>query len=238
MEERMKTRPLIATASLGLLVVLSLASSVAFADSGHHGHRGHREGSMGKPGRPPGSHHHGFNQDFKQGFKGQRSFNHHRSRHHHGFRPFLGWGVATVYIPPLYSGYGGPSYYSAPPPYYGPTYPAPPLYGPPVGGSISVALAAPTPNVIHYPNGRYELVGDGVTPYTWVWIPNPPPPPPVAPPVPPGESSDEPTSRSGLPPPPSRLYRWIDEQGVVHLTNRADAVPTMYRTPAKSTPRP
>jgi hypothetical protein len=36
--------------------------------------------------------------------------------------------------------------------------------------------------VIQYPNGRYELRGDGIrTAYHWVWIPNvplPPPPPP------------------------------------------------------------
>jgi hypothetical protein len=45
--------------------------------------------------------------------------------------------------------------------------------------------AAPTPSVVHYPHGRYELRGDGVaTAYTWVWIPNPPPPPP--PPAAPG----------------------------------------------------
>ncbi|HEV8441570.1 MAG TPA: hypothetical protein VGT40_26065 [Methylomirabilota bacterium] len=35
------------------------------------------------------------------------------------------------------------------------------------------------PTVIEYPNGRYELRGDGVyTGYQWVWIPYAPPPPP------------------------------------------------------------
>lgn len=39
-----------------------------------------------------------------------------------------------------------------------------------------------SPAVVHYPHGRYELRGDGVTtPYQWVWIPNPPPPPPPPP---------------------------------------------------------
>ena len=35
-----------------------------------------------------------------------------------------------------------------------------------------VYAAPPTPSVIHYPHGRYELRG-----YDWVWIPNPPAPP-------------------------------------------------------------
>ena len=41
--------------------------------------------------------------------------------------------------------------------------------------------------VVQYPNGRYELRGDGVyTAYQWVWIANAPlpPPPPPAPPAP------------------------------------------------------
>jgi hypothetical protein len=38
---------------------------------------------------------------------------------------------------------------------------------------------APSPSVVHYPHGRYELRGDGISvAYQWVWIPNPPPPPP------------------------------------------------------------
>ena len=58
-----------------------------------------------------------------------------------------------------------------------------------------VLLAAPTVTVVQYPQGRYELRGDGVSvPYYWVWIPiqyyayapappapgypEPPPPPP------------------------------------------------------------
>src|SRR5262245_43604231 len=31
--------------------------------------------------------------------------------------------------------------------------------------------AAPTPDIIEFPEGRYELRGDGInTPYRWVWI--------------------------------------------------------------------
>jgi hypothetical protein len=59
-----------------------------------------------------------------------------------------------------------------------------------------------------------------------VWIPNPPPPPPpAAPPAPP--LADDAPAR------PSQLYRWVDEQGVVHLTDRLDTVPRQYRSQAK-----
>jgi Domain of unknown function (DUF4124) len=270
----MKKRPPITAVVFALLVGLTLVSTTALADSGRGGRggggMGHRGGTPGSHhqgfhhgGRGshhqgfhhggPGSHHQGFHhggpgshhQGFHHGSKAHHSFNHHGFRHHHGGRSFFSWGAATVYIPPLYYGYGGlpyyagPPVYSGPPPYYGPNYSAPWPDGPPVSGSVSVAPAPPTPNTIQYPNGRWELSGDGMTPYTWVWIPNPPPPPPAAPPVPPAEpSGEEPTSGSRLPPPPTRIYRWVDEQGVVHLTNRADAVPTMHQTPARSTPHP
>jgi Domain of unknown function (DUF4124) len=135
---------------------------------------------------------------------GHRDFNH---RHF-----FIGGG------PLIYWGY--PDYgYSAP---GSSDYAPPPVYGSPAGGSVSVAPAPPTPSVVQFPNGRYELRGDGIsTPYTWVWISNPPQAPPAAPPAPPGEQ---------------QFYRWTDEQGVVHLTNEPDAVPAKYRTQAKQTP--
>jgi len=144
--------------------------------------------------------------------------------------------------PPVY--YGAPGYYdpfaySAPPAAYAP----PVSYGPPVsyappGGTISLAPPpappAPTPNVIEYPNGRYELRGDGTrTPYTWVWIPNPPPPPPAAPPPPeppgpPAASSSRSQER--------HLYRWADDQGVAHWTDRWDTIPERYRKQATRFP--
>lgn len=44
---------------------------------------------------------------------------------------------------------------------------------------VTVPPPPPMPTVVHYPHGRHELRGDGVTThYHWVWIPNPPPPPP------------------------------------------------------------
>ena len=126
--------------------------------------------------------------------------------------------------------YDTPGYYDAPdnsPAAYSP----PVVYTQPVTSPVPVAPPPPpTPNVIQYETGRYELRGDGMTtPYTWVWIPNPPPPPPPA--APPGPRfADDPPAR------PGQLYRWTDEQGVVHLTDRLDSVPRQYRAQAKQNP--
>src|SRR5262249_33085574 len=69
-------------------------------------------------------------------------------------------------------GFGGQPVYYAQPTSVPPASPVPPPPPPP---------PPPMPSVIEYPNGRFELRGDGVaSPYNWVWIPNPPPPPPVA----------------------------------------------------------
>ena len=55
----------------------------------------------------------------------------------------------------------------------------PPVYSVPATVVTVPSPPPPSPTVVHYPHGRYELRGDGVTqPYLWVWIPNPPPPPP------------------------------------------------------------
>jgi hypothetical protein len=71
--------------------------------------------------------------------------------------------------------------------------------------------------VVHYSAGRYELRGDGLTtPYRWVWIPNPPPPPKSA-----AEARETP------------LYGWIDEKGVMHVTDRWGTIPPQYREQAK-----
>lgn len=68
------------------------------------------------------------------------------------------------------------------------------MYGPPDGTFMPPPSAPPAPSVLQYPNGRYELRGDGSTsPYVWVWVPNPPPPPPAGPP--------------SMPPPQSR-HQW------------------------------
>jgi hypothetical protein len=102
---------------------------------------------------------------------------------------------------------------------YAPAYPAPTVY-------------PPRQTVIEYSHGRYELRGDGViTPYSWVWIPNAPPPPlPEEPASPP---PDEPTSTAPRSPSPrTPVYRWTDEEGVVHWTDRLDTVPVQHRTGA------
>ncbi len=52
---------------------------------------------------------------------------------------------------------------------------------------VPVVASAPSNRVVTYPEGRYELYGDGTTrtPYYWVWIPSgsttTPPPPPAIP---------------------------------------------------------
>ena len=110
----------------------------------------------------------------------------------------------------------------APPVVYDPSV----LYDQPAAATVSTAPSPPpTPTVVQYPAGRFELRGDGLTtPYTWVWIPNPPPPPPT-PPGPVGALSPGDASPARH----SRVYRWTDEQGILHLTDRLDAVPQQFR---------
>ncbi len=65
-------------------------------------------------------------------------------------------------------------------------------------------------------------------PYNWVWIPNPPagPPAPAPPPTASGSGDQSSAHRS-------KLYQWVDEQGVVHMTNNAEAVPEPFRKQTK-----
>jgi len=162
----------------------------------------------------------------------------HGFHNHKFFRPFFPFGIVAAAPAVVYA---APYYY--PPPYYDPpVYSAPTMYSPPVSyappptSTVSVApappSAPPSPTVVEFATGRYELRGDGVsTPYTWVWIPNPPTSPPVA--------AGEPRTNSGSGRAPTRagqLYRWTDAQGVVYWTDRLDAVPEQYRSKAKSSP--
>lgn len=136
-------------------------------------------------------------------------------------RPFLFSGPVVVYTPPPVISYPSAQYAA-------PTYYPPAVY--------STPSPPPTPSVVEYPTGRYELRGDGVgTPYTWVWIPNPPPAPPAEPPPPAAPAPAAPPTgpaASDDPSPPrlSQLYRWVDPEGVVHWTDRMDAVPRQYRS--------
>ncbi len=165
---------------------------------------------------------------------------------HHGSRHF-GHHSASVGV------FAAPAVVYAAPYAYASPYPYPPSYEPPVGydpsayydspgaaapplGMVSVAPSPPptppTPTVVQYPTGRYELRGDGVTTaYTWIWIPDPPPlPPPAAPPAPPAAAAE-----SGVR--LSTLFHWTDEDGVVHWTDRWQAVPPRYREEAKTPTR-
>ncbi len=207
----MKRGPIVVAVSVVLSGSLALAPTVALAGRFHGGAVG---GRVIGGGRPFVSHpfvHHPF---FPRPFVSR-----------HFFRPFIPFGViaspVVVYAPP-------PVYYGAPAYYGPPAYTDPPAaYSPPVAGTVSLA-PSPMPTVVQYPHGRYELRGDGMTtPYAWVWIPNPPPPPPPAAP------QGAPASGDGSPAGHSQLYRWTDEQGVVHWTDRWDAVPQRYRTQAR-----
>jgi hypothetical protein len=140
-------------------------------------------------------------------FTGHQGF-HGRHVSRHGSSVVLGGAPIVYYTPPV--GYGAPVY---DPPVYDDS---PIIYAPNASGSVALA---PSSNVVQYSTGRYELRGDGMTtPYTWVWIPNPPPGPPDVPPP----DDPRPSRRS-------KLYRWTDEQGVVHWTDAKDSVPQAYR---------
>lgn len=151
-------------------------------------------------------------------------------RHH-----FRGSTVPVVAISPPVVVVAPPDagYYDQPDTYYAPPDDQATISTPPMTGAQPVAAIAPppapTPNVIQYPTGRYELRGDGLTTaYRWVWIPNPPPPPPAAPPM------AEPSSPGpSQPSPPGRAYSWTDPEGVLHVTDRLEAVPPEYREQAK-----
>jgi hypothetical protein len=147
---------------------------------------------------------------------------------------------AVIYAAPPVIYYGAP-YAPADTADYGsaPLYDPATAYDPSLGyrspgGQVSTSAPdpSPTPSVIQYPTGRYELRGDGAdAPYAWVWIPNPPPPPPMAAPGPPAVS--EPFA------PPARrttVYRWLDKEGIVHFTDSLDAVPFEYRSQVKPAP--
>jgi hypothetical protein len=202
----MKTT-LVALASFVLVAGTAAAPEPAFAGGrgGGHGHGFHGKGLHSSPPRFFPKHHH------HHGFK------------HHGF----GFGVVA---PPVVI-YSAPSYvpeYVPPPPAYTPSY----SYVPP---------PQPLQRVVEFPSGRYELHGDGVTTaYRWVWIPNPPASPPVEEPVAPPAPAAPPASQAPPPAAPERtrradIYRWTDEAGVVHITDRLEKVPEAYRSKVTKT---
>ncbi len=103
----------------------------------------------------------------------------------------------------------------------------PAVYEPPPVSTGPAAPASPQ-GVVEYEGGRYELRGDGMTmPYKWVWIPNPPPGPPGS------SAMRAPASGELAPARRGTVYRWIDDQGVLHMTDRWLTVPQRYREQAK-----
>jgi hypothetical protein len=256
----MKTGRLGVAISLGLMACLAVAP-IADAFGGRGGGGGFRgrpsgfsppfgkgfQGGRGFRGGAPGLAG-GYNRSFP-GFNGPcpgptgcLGFD----RFHHGFVGggagwYAPWGATTVYYGPGYD-WAGPANYPVTyyaPQYYAPTYPAPVVYASPGGGSVSAMPRPSTPSAVSFPGGHYELRGDGVTaPYQWVWIPNPPPVPPAPPVAPPVEAApSSPPPAAGHPSARrSPLYRWTDEQGTVHWTNRGEAVPGKYRQEAPYTP--
>ena len=229
--------------SLALLASVALAPLPALAQRGSGMSRGGIGGGAGQTagggafvagrgrgggtfvaGRGPGG------RAFVAGQPGARGFVHGRDGfHRHPFfhRGFGSFGTVVVYGAPFgyWPYYDTPLYnpplaYSPPPTYVVP-------YAPPVNGTLSLTPPAPpTPSVVEFPTGRYELRGDGITePYRWVWIPKPPSTPPAEPPSPVPPTSGDPAPTRHAP-----LYRWTDEQGTVHYTDRWTAVPDRYRT--------
>src|SRR5574341_825337 len=103
---------------------------------------------------------------------------------------------------------------------------------------VSVA-PVPMPTLVEYPTGWYQLRGDGITTaYVWVWIPKPPAPPAseppaAAPPAPPAEAPLDPPAEPQSSAPRGELYRWTDEQGGTHWTDRLDSVPEPHRAQAR-----
>jgi hypothetical protein len=168
----------------------------------------------------------------------------HRGVHHGapGARGFAHrrFGGVVVLAPPLFwygsDWYGfDPGYAAAPA--YAPAYAPSVAYAPAPGGSLTLAPPAPTapppPSVVELPTGRWELRGDGLNvPYRWVWIPNPPSAPPSA--APGGEPAAPGPSSRPEPPGHTRVYRWTDAEGTLHMTDRLDQVPERYRAQARA----
>lgn len=189
---------------------------------------------MGAGGRVPGGA--GFSgasqRGFHHGAPGARRFAHRR------------FGSVVVVAPPLF--WYGSDWYGADPGYavpsgYTPPYAPPVMYTPSPGGSLSVTpsapTAAPSPTVVEFPTGRWELRGDGINvPYRWVWIPNPPTAPPSGAPDGGAPAAPGPSSRAE-PLGNTRVYRWTDSEGILHMTDRLDQVPARYR-PAAGAPKP
>jgi hypothetical protein len=140
---------------------------------------------------------------------------HHHHRRHGGVSPGIVLWSSVVYAAPPVA-LASSLDHAPPPASYPPAAPAVP--------PVATAPATPAvPQVAEFDTGRYELRGDGVRePYLWVWVPK-------APAAPPG---DPPPRRR-----PATVYRWIDDEGVMTLTDDPTKVPPQFRA-LEITPRP
>ena len=219
----MKNPTLVALASAALVMVSVWSAGPAAADGKHvfrgPSHQHHHNQLHSVPPKhfpPPRFHHKHHGHSGHHGFKQHGQFGHHGFKNHGHF----GWGGGAFITSPGIV-YSAPAYVP-PPPVYVPTpvyVPSPPAYAPPVSSA-----PLPSETVIEFPDGRYELRGDGISvPYRWVWVPKPPmtPPSDVTPSSAPKATAD--------PPRPLEVFRWTDEAGVVHLTDRLEKVPEAYR---------
>ena len=214
----MKAMRAIAAISVALLAVAPAAA----ADPGRHRGGNFRSSGGGFHGGGPSMH--GRGPSFDGRFRG----------HAHAF-PRHVTVFSTVIAPPVL--FYPPPLVAATPAYPAVPYAGPSPYVPPLTYDVSTFSAPaappppPVPRVVEFPTGRYELRGDGIqTPYTWVWIPNPPTAPPTQP-LPGAPAAADPAALAPRP----QVYEWVDEQGVVHWTNRREAVPPRYRPSARPT---
>lgn len=112
---------------------------------------------------------------------------------------------------------------------------------PPVSAAVSGPAALPTPTLVDFPTGWYQLRGDGVTtPYAWVWIPKPPAEAASVAGVSPSTSGPTAVASPGAK--DSRqergvAYHWT-ESGVTTWTNRLDRVPKRFRDEAAASAEP
>jgi len=223
----------LAAAAVSTILLASITIAPADAGGPGAGSRGFNPAG-GFQGFNPRGGFQGFNpgggfQGFNPGDVGRSSMPPRFSKHGRGTGGYLIGGYAA----PLYYGstLGDPLLYDTSAYAPAPVYTPPPVYVPVMIPVASSALsAAPVrPSEIEFPEGRYVLRGDGVSsPYNWVWIPN-------APTAPPASSSPPTAPTSGDRPPVRRgqLYRWVDEQGVMYLTDNADTVPEQFRKQVK-----
>ena len=195
------------------LVVGAMALAPVAAEAQRMGAGGRGAGGAGFSGASHRGVHHGA--------PGARGFAHRR------------FGGVVLLAPPLF--WYGSDWYGYDPGYaaaYAPSYGPAVAYAPSPSTSLSLAppapAAPPPPTVVELSTGRWELRGDGINvPYRWVWIPNAPTAPPSAPP----DAAPAPSSRPE-PPGNTRVYRWTDAEGTLHMTDRLDQVPERYRVRA------